>query len=92
MNSIPLIQLLLELKSLIARASADVTWSQYDNKEQVLQNIYSFIERVKQNDSSVIEEINIFFAPPGSFQEIAISSGWGDEYMKLAARFDEIIS
>jgi hypothetical protein len=31
-------------------------------------------------------------APTGSLQEISISSGWGDEFLEIAARFDRAVA
>ena len=33
---------------------------------------------------------SILFAPTGPIQEIAISNGWHDPYMKLAEEFDKL--
>ncbi|THF82691.1 hypothetical protein [Cohnella fermenti] len=45
---------------------------------------------VELGDNKVISELNILFAPTGSFQEISIASGWGEKFIELAALFDEI--
>ena len=41
-------------------------------------------------DRDVWGDLFIWFMPTGSMQEIALESGWHDEYMELAARFDAL--
>ncbi len=35
-------------------------------------------------------EVAILFAPTGPIQEVSISNGWGEFFIKLADKFDEI--
>jgi hypothetical protein len=30
----------------------------------------------------------VLFAPTGPLQELSLSSGWADDFLKLASRFD----
>jgi hypothetical protein len=33
----------------------------------------------------------VLFAPTGPIQEVSISSGWGNEFLDLAERFDRAV-
>ena len=35
-------------------------------------------------------QLELLFAPTGPIQEIAIDNGWGDEFLKFAAKIDRI--
>ena len=39
-----------------------------------------------------LQSLSLLFAPTGSLQEVASSTGWGDAFLRLAARFDEAAS
>ena len=80
-----------EVKEIIDSPNTDVTWSRYNTAEEVIKDLASCIEQLKQKDKSVIEKLKILFAPTGVFQEISIDSGWSDKYLELANRFDEVL-
>lgn len=86
-----LINIMKEVKGIIDSPNTDVTWSRYNTAEEVIKDLDSCIEQLKQKDKSVIEKLKILFAPTGVFQEISIDSGWSDKYLELANRFDEVL-
>ena len=45
----------------------------------------------KSTTDELVEVLKLLFAPTGSIQEVSISSGWGQEFLSLSARFDEVI-
>jgi hypothetical protein len=69
----------------------DVVWSHYNNVEEVVDDINQHIERLRRGDLSKIDDLRLMLAPTGSLQEISISSGWGEGFLHLAARFDRAI-
>ncbi|HEX8181606.1 MAG TPA: hypothetical protein VF525_18845 [Pyrinomonadaceae bacterium] len=36
--------------------------------------------------------MEVLFAPTGPMQEVSLSSGWGEEFLALAERFDEAMA
>ncbi len=90
-NNNDLLGLLGEMRTLIDSPNTSVLWSQFDSVEDVLNTLDTLKRRVELGDNKVISELKIFFAPTGSFQEISIDSGWGEKFIELAIRFDEII-
>ncbi|NIK72503.1 hypothetical protein [Paenibacillus sp. BK720] len=85
-----LLGLLDELRTLIDSPNTNVVWSQFNSVEEVLNTLDTLKRRVALGDNKVISELKILFAPTGSFQEISIDSGWGEKFIELATRFDEI--
>ncbi|CAN7489295.1 hypothetical protein LJR153_003395 [Paenibacillus sp. LjRoot153] len=85
-----LLDLLTELSNLIDSPNTDVTWSSFETVEDVLMTIDTLRQQLKIGDRA-ISELEILFGPTGSFQEISIDSGWGEKFLKLAARFDDIV-
>ena len=70
--------------------SSDLIWTRYKSSKEFRDDLDGYILRLKANDNSCLEELNILFAPTGSFQEHSISNGWADEYLAFAERFEEI--
>jgi len=87
-----LLGLLGEIRTLIDSPNTNVIWSQFDSVEDVLNTLNTLKRRVELGDNKVISELKLLFAPTGSFQEISNDSGWGEKFIELASRFDEIIS
>ena len=70
--------------------SSDVTWTQYETAKEFRDDLDRYVARLKINDKSCLEDLNVLFAPTGSLQEHSISNGWSDEYLRLAEQFDKI--
>jgi hypothetical protein len=48
------------------------------------------IKQLKEGETEILEELRTGFLPTCTFQELAISNGWGDYYyLELADKFDE---
>lgn len=91
-NDERLLVLLSELRQFIDATHTDVTWSSYEKVEDVICKLDRLQHQLKVEDKEVISELIVLFAPTGAFQEISIHSGWGDEFLKLAMRFEDILA
>lgn len=69
---------------------SDMMYSTYETPEELWNEIDEMIESLKKGETRWIESVNIHFLPTSTFQELSIQNGWGDEYIKLADRFDEL--
>lgn len=78
--------ILEEARALIARDGNDFLWSSWIDQDHAIAEIDSIIAELK--DGSV-PEIGVLFAPTGPIQEVSLSSGWGNEFLELAKRFDK---
>jgi hypothetical protein len=85
------IGILQEIARVLDRPGTDVVWSRYNSVEEAAGDIGQHLERLRRGDLSRIEDLALLFAPTGALQEISISSGWGEEFLVLAARFDRAI-
>jgi hypothetical protein len=36
--------------------------------------------------------LDVLFLPTGPIQEVSLSSGWGDEFLQLAERYDAAVA
>lgn len=86
-----------ELRSLLERTldlleeSEESVWSPLTPKE-VADNLKKEIEKLALKNEVDKDALILEFAPTSTIQEIAMSYGWSEEYLKLAERFDQLMS
>ena len=81
-----LIDILKEAKALLARDGNNFSWSSWIDHDHAISEIDSIITKLENGS---VPDIGVLFAPTGPIQEVSLSSGWGDEFLELADRFDE---
>lgn len=82
-------EVLRAARALVARPENDFTWSSWRDAPDALGEIDQFLDRLHR---SFVRpgEMEILFLPTGPMQELALSSGWGEDFLALADRFDEV--
>lgn len=65
----------------------DFPYSGWDDVAEALREIDPILERLKKREVPQFG-MSILFLPTGPLQELSLSSGWGDEFVTLADRFD----
>jgi len=88
MNINSMIKVLEDTKVYLARPENDFVWSSWDDCTHANKEIDDHIERIRKNDFSKSLDLRVLFAPTGPIQEVSVSSGWGDEFLTLAKRYD----
>ena len=68
----------------------DTVWAGYDNGKEFLVDLNTDIEKIKFCDFETLDKLNMEFAPTSTYQEISLSNGWADEFIKLAEQFDKL--
>ena len=86
-----LVEVLRETRELLARPDNDFIWSYWDSATDALREFDAFITQIESGDTSRRSDLELLCAPTGSIQEVSISSGWGQEFLALSARFDAVI-
>ncbi len=86
-----LVGVLRKTRELLARPDNNFTWSHWRRAEDALRDIDTFITLFESGDTSRRGDLEMLFAPTGSIQEVSISSGWGEEFIRLSERFDSVI-
>ena len=87
-NETALIEILEAVKKLILEPSTDLSWSNFDSKDELILKIDSHIQKLKLEDFSEVKDLILLFAPTSDFQEISLSSGWSNQYLNISERFD----
>lgn len=76
---------LLEARALLARPDNNFDWSWWRDAQEALRAVDRQIAALERGWPAAAREL---FAPTGPMQEVSISSGWADEFLALAERFD----
>ena len=74
-----------EMRRLVALPANDFTWPAWSDQRAALADMDRYITALLQG---VVPPLSWVFAPTGPLQEVSLRSGWGAEFLALAARFD----
>ncbi|MFE3454286.1 hypothetical protein ACFXJ8_35715 [Nonomuraea sp. NPDC059194] len=84
-----LAQVLDDLVEIVAASEQDTTWAgTWDTGDEMIRELRDHAGRLRRGDGSTLGELEFLFLPTGPLQEVSISSGWGDQFLVLAGRFD----
>ena len=74
----------------LSEASEDATYCPIGTAE-IVASLNRAIESLERGMEVNRDELKLLFAPTGALQETAIDNGWGDEFLSLSERFDQLI-
>lgn len=86
-----LIAVLGEARELLALPGNDFVWSSWDNAADALHEIDGLIREITAGELPKRSTLVVLFLPTGPIQEVSLSSGWGQEFLRLATKFDAAI-
>ncbi|MGD0702201.1 MAG: hypothetical protein ABSA02_20250 [Trebonia sp.] len=92
-TSAELAAVLRRIAELLSRDDVDTSWSGYETDE-LRSEIRSFLARAEAGlplGQPGRARLRVLFAPTGALQETSLSSGWGQEFVELAGRFDNAV-
>jgi hypothetical protein len=84
----PLLDVLAESRRWLSLPGNDYTWSSWRDREHAVGELDALVARVRAGGELPVWGIDVLFLPTGPMQEVALSSGWGDEFVDLANRVD----
>jgi hypothetical protein len=68
----------------------DIVWAGFYNAEILTKELDSDQKQIDLLDFDTLEKIMVEFLPTSTYQELAMSNGWSDEYLQTAEKFDSI--
>ncbi|NCD71410.1 hypothetical protein [Mucilaginibacter agri] len=74
----------------ITHADADTIWAGFDNATLFLKDLDRDITGIQFCSFIRLEKINLEFLVTSTYQELSMSNGWGDHYLRLAETFDQL--
>lgn len=85
-------ELISLLEVVISRLAddSDMSWTKYESAIDLKKKLFTYIQELKADNLKSITILNLHFAPTSTFQELSISNGWSDEYIRISTVFDEI--
>jgi hypothetical protein len=88
MKTQALLEILRDTRALLARPENNFDWSSWKDATAALAEIDAIIESICNGAEVDSLQLRILFAPTGPIQEVSLSSGWSDAFLKLAERMD----
>ena len=83
-----LVAILTEARRLLARPGNDFCYSSWQDAPAALAELDLQIAIVEKGRLPRKLDLEILFGPTGPIQEVSLSSGWGQEFLDIAGRFD----
>ncbi|RJG07489.1 hypothetical protein D3870_17140 [Noviherbaspirillum cavernae] len=85
-----LIHVLESAIELLSLPDNDFCWSSWQGEQDAVAELNSIINLLKESSLPERVKVAVLFAPTGPLQEVSLSSGWGDAFLKVAEKYDEI--
>lgn len=76
-------------RELLARPGNNFDWSSWEDADAALVEVDRLLASLDAGRLPAHRAVAVLFLPTGPAQEVALSSGWGDEFEAVAGRFDE---
>lgn len=87
-----LLQLLDETLKWLALPTNDFAWSSWQDSRAAIEELSQYQQEFLHGNFTSLPQLKTLFAPTGPIQEVSLSSGWAEEFLKLAARFDHLLA
>lgn len=85
-----LIHVLESALELVALPDNDFCWSSWKDAEEAKTEIESIVQLLQSGGLPDRLAVSVIFAPTGPLQEVSLSSGWADPFLKVAEKFDDL--
>jgi hypothetical protein len=83
-----LMDVLRQARELLALPGNDFAWSSWKDGAAALAELDQQIAVIESGDLPPQLDLAVLFAPTGPMQEVSLSSGWANEFLVVADRFD----
>lgn len=88
MNFQNLIAVLQEARALLSNPENNFIWSSWEDSSDAIAEVNGLLAQLETEELPSRGSLEVLFLPTGPIQEVSLSSGWGDEFIELAGRFD----
>lgn len=85
-----LILILEAAVELVSIPGNDFCWSYWADEFKAKAELQALIHSLKTGTLPERLNVAVLFAPTGPLQELGMSSGWAETYLKVASKFDEV--
>lgn len=84
-----IIEIIKNVNSLITEQT-DLSWTKYNRAYELKSELETDIQEFEKGNLQIFEKYSLYFAPTGTFQEISILNGWGENFVLIANDFDQL--
>lgn len=81
-----LLLVLDDIRALVAQPDNDFSCSSFRDVGEALRKLDGFARRVEVG--ALPTDLKVLFLPTGALQELSLASGWGQEFLVVAERFE----
>lgn len=82
-----LLSVLRDTRARLADSGNDFSWSSWEDQLAALAELDHHLAALAVGQIDELA-LDVLFAPTGPLQEVSLSSGWGDDFLVLAERYD----
>ncbi len=68
----------------------DFCWSYWEDSDEATKEITKLLNMAKSYTLPERVEVGVLFAPTGALQEVSLSSGWAEPFLKVAEKYDQV--
>lgn len=83
-----LTDVLRSARELLLLPGNNFDWSPWEDAAAAVAEIDAILALLAAGGLPEHLNLTVLFAPTGPIQEVSVSSGWGETYLKVAERFD----
>ena len=73
---------------LLSQPDNDFSWSSWENRDAAVAEVQSMLGLLERGELPARVSVSVLFAVTGPIQEVSLSSGWAETFLKVAERFD----
>ena len=84
-----LISVFEAVRTLLANPDNNFAWSSWRDSGDALEEVDRILSALRSGVLPSGITLGVLFAPTGPLQEVSLSSGWGNDFIALAKRFDD---
>lgn len=81
-------QVLRSCIELVSLDDNDFSWSSWGNKENAIEELQKLLLIAENQGFPELSVLSSIFAPTGPLQELSLSSGWGNVFLKVSEKYD----
>ena len=85
------IEQISRLKNLLSLPTTDVIWSSYNSADETIKDLEDIEKGLRESGKNAVDRLCFLLAPTGDLQEISINSGWGNEFLDIAAALEKSV-
>jgi hypothetical protein len=85
---VSLANVLRSAAELLSLPDNDFAWSSWANQAAAVAEVEAMLAIVEAGELPDRTSLSVLFGPTGPIQEVSLSSGWADAFLKLAERYD----